>query len=280
VLEYQTSLSFSKFELNDTAHFSRYHEVSITNSGDKAVTYKFTLQPAGGFNAQSSYASYLAALYEIVPLRMVPKASFPSGTFTVGAGETKKAQINFNPPAGLDESQLPVYSGKVLVSGSNGEELSIPYFGAGFDLKKSMRRGLFSDTTPYQVSGANRDDISIYHTYDFNLSWYGQSFPKIYADFKWGTKQLRFDLFEPGWKESQWAYPPVAGEGGYVGSATYYVDSDAYWAFDPSFMDKEDVIAFPLTDLVRTSWWTYHSQAFWWFGKLANGTYIAPGNYT
>ncbi|KAB5586270.1 subtilisin-like serine protease [Coniochaeta sp. 2T2.1] len=280
VLDYKASLAFDKFELNDTAHFSRYHEVSITNSGDKPVTYKFTLQPAGGFNGQSSYPSYLSVSYELVPLSIVPKVSFPSGAFTVQPGQSKTAQINFNPPAGLDESQLPIYSGKVLISGSNGEELSIPYFGAGFDLKKAMRRNLFSDTTPYQVSGPNRDDIGSYHTYNFDLSWEAQSFPKIYADFKWGAKQLRFDIFQPGYKESQWKYPPVVGEAGYVGSATYFVDSDSYWAFDPSFMDKEAVIPFPLSYLPRTSTWSYYSQAFWWFGKLANGSYIAPGDYT
>lgn len=279
VLNYQTSLSFSKFELNDTAHFSRYHEASITNTGDKPITYKFTLQPAGGFNAQSSNPSFISAFYELVPLTMVPKVSLPS-TFTLKPGETKKAQFNFNLPTGLDESLLPIYSGKILISGSNGEELSIPYFGAGFDLKKSMRRNLFSDTTPYQVSGPNRDDIQYYHTYNFDLSWSIQSFPKIYAEFIWGTKQLRFDLYEPGWKESQWKYPPVVGQAGYVGAATYYLNSDASWAFDPESMDKEAVIPFPLTNLVRTSNWNYYSQGFWWFGKLANGTYIAPGNYT
>jgi hypothetical protein len=273
-------LTFDKFHLNDTGHFSRFHEVLITNNGDKAVTYKFTVQPAGGFNAQSSYPSFISVFYELVPLSIAPKVSLPSGTFTVKPGESKKAQINFNPPTGLDESQLPVYSGKILISGSNAEELSIPYLGAGFDLKKSMRRHLFSDTTPFQVAGPNRDDIQYYHTYDFNLTWFAQSFPKIIAEFKWGTKQLRFDIFEPTYKESQWKYPPVVGEAGYVGSATYFLDSGSAWAFDPSYMDKENVVSFPLTDLFRTSTLNYQSQAFWWFGKLANGSYIAPGNYT
>lgn len=280
VLTSETSLSFDKFELNDTAHFSRYHEAQITNNGNKPVTYTFTLQPAGGFNAQSSYPSYLSVFYELVPLQIVPKVSFPSGTFTVKPGETKKAQFNFNPPTGLDETQLPFYSGKILISGSNGDQASIPYFGAGFDLKNKMRRAIFADTTPYSLSGPNRDDIQYYHTYNFDLSWTVQSFPKIYAEFKWGVKELRFDLFAPGWKESQWKYPPIVGQAGYVGSATYFVDSDSYWAFDPDTMDKEAVIPFPLTNIFRTTTWNWYSQGYWWFGKLANGTYIAPGNYT
>ncbi len=280
VLSSETSLSFDKFELNDTAHFSRYHSVDITNNGNKAVTYTFSLQPAGGFNTQGFNPSYLAYALEVNPISIVPPVSFPQGTFTVQPGQTKTAHINFNPPSGVDPTLLAVYSGKVLISGSNGDELSIPYMGAAFDLKNSIRRNLFSDTTPYQVSGVNRENIDTYHTYNFDLSWFVQSFPKVYADFKWGTKQLRWDLFEPGWKEIHWTYPPVVGENGYIGSATYFLDSDGNWGFDPSFMDKEKTIPFPLTNLVRTSTWNYYSQAFWWFGKLANGTYIAPGNYT
>ncbi|KAK3372949.1 subtilisin-like serine protease, partial [Lasiosphaeria ovina] len=282
VLTSTTSLAFDKFALNDTAHFSRYHDVFITNSGNKPVTYKFSLQPAGAFNVQSpNYPSYLAVFYELEPFSLVPSVSFPSGTFTVGAGQTKRAQINFDIPKGFDASSWPVYSGKVLVSGSNGDELSIPYAGAAFDLKNSLRRQMFADGTPFQVSGPNRDDISIYHTYDFNLSWSAQSFPKVYADFKFGPRELRWDIFEAGWREARWnTYPPVPGKNGFVGSATYWLESDSYWAFDPDTMDKELTVPFPLTLLTRTSTWSWYDQGFWWFGKLANGSYIAPGNYT
>lgn len=44
----------------------------------------------------------------------------------------KYRRITFTAPTGLDATKLPVYSGKVLVSGSNGEELGIPYFGELF----------------------------------------------------------------------------------------------------------------------------------------------------
>ncbi len=37
---------------------------------------------------------------------------------------------------------MPHYGGKVLIAGSNGEELSIPYSGAAFDLKSSLRQRL------------------------------------------------------------------------------------------------------------------------------------------
>lgn len=76
------------------------------------------------------------------------------------------------------------------------------------------------------------------------------------------------------WDESYWSWPPIAGENGYIGSATSMRDADMYWFYDPDLMDQDDTVAFPLMRIERG----FHS--FWWFGKLANGTRIAPGNYT
>ncbi len=98
VLNYNTSLSYAKFALNDTHHFERYHKVDITNSGDKPVTYKFQLQDAAGFEAWQPYDDFYygtprpKVLDELTPVKMVPKVSFPGGTFTVKPGETKQAQ--------------------------------------------------------------------------------------------------------------------------------------------------------------------------------------------
>ncbi|KAK3988980.1 subtilisin-like serine protease, partial [Cladorrhinum sp. PSN332] len=283
VLEYSTSLSFSKFALNDTAHFERYHEILITNNDNKPVEYKFSLQPAGTFNAQSpTYSSFLSAYYELEPYSFIPNVKLPF-PLTIPPGQIRKVQVSFEPPSSgtLDTSKLPIYSGKILISSSTSEELSIPYFGAGFSLKSSLRNQMFVESTPYQVSGPNRDDISIYHTYDFNLSWTAQSFPKVYAAFKWGPKQVRWDIYEDGWKEHRWKYPPaVGGNNGYVGSVAYWVDSDFYWGFDEESMDKEDVVSFPVGRLSRTSSWSRFNRGFWWFGKLGNGSYIREGNYT
>ncbi|TPX09905.1 uncharacterized protein E0L32_008927 [Thyridium curvatum] len=280
VLNYTTSLRFEPFALNDTAHFSRYHKVDITNGGTKPVTYTFSLQPAGGLDTQSVIPSYLVYFLEMKPRAIVPKVSFPSGTFTVEPGETRTAQFNFAQPEGLDPKTLPLYSGKVLISGSNGEEFSVPYMGLGFSLKDEMRRAMFSDSSPRQMGGPNRDDIDIFHSYDFNLSWLIQDFPKVQVELKWGARELRWDFYEAGWKESHWQYPPVVGENGYIGSAAYWESSGSYWAFDPTTMDKEKTLPFPVVNTPRTSVWSFGEYSFWWFGKLANGSYISPGNYT
>lgn len=81
-------------------------------------------------------------------------------------------------------------------------------------------------------------------------------------------------IFLQYWDEQLWALPTEPGLGTFVGSATTFRDSDMYWYFDPDRMDKEDTIPFPIMRVPRGF------ASYWWFGKLANGSYIAPGNYT
>ncbi|KAK8097110.1 peptidase S8/S53 domain-containing protein [Apiospora kogelbergensis] len=243
VLSYTTSLSFDKMELNDTAHFSRYHKIDITNAGPEPVTYRFSLQPWAGIDAQSPYYDdYIVDSQNLEPRDIVPSVSLPPGEFRVQPGKTRTAQLSFMYPE-YDPKKLGLYSGKVLISGSNKEELSVPY--------------------------------------DFNLSWNAQDFPKLKVGLSYGSQELRWDIFEKDWHEYNWQYPPVLGQtSGYIGSAAIYAHSGQSWAFDPASEDKEDTIPLPMFDLIRGDMPTYqNAYSLWWFGKLANGTYIAPGDY-
>lgn len=58
----------------------------------------------------------------------------------------KYHRVTFTVPTGLDATKLPVYSGKVLISGSNGEELGIPYFGE-FVLNQFVTETIRTDDT-------------------------------------------------------------------------------------------------------------------------------------
>ncbi|KAK5651948.1 hypothetical protein OQA88_11490 [Cercophora sp. LCS_1] len=280
VLEATTSLTYEKFALNDTANFRPNHEVSITNKGKEVVTYKFSLQPFGAFSGQSTeLEGVLAEATELRPFALAPSVDLPS-EITVEPGETKKVAVKFSLPQsqGLNTTKLPFYSGRVLVSGSNGETLGIPYLGAAFDLKAEMKNKLWYKGYPVQMSGRGYDDIDDFHTYDFNLT--SQNFPKVYTATKWGVKELRWDLFESGWTEDKWTYPPVPGKNGYIGSATYYAKLESGITFNPKSMDANQTSPFPVPFLPRTSAYGWFDRPFWWMGKLANGSYIAPGNYT
>lgn len=105
-----------------------------------------------------------------------------------------------------------------------------------------------------------------------------QDFPYLETEIAFPTTELRRDIFEPTWTESDWVYPPVVGEKGYVGAATHYPHSMFQWQFDPSVEDASNVISFPLTN-VRRSLGNEGPYDYWWLGGLANGTQLGPGKY-
>lgn len=54
---------------------------------------------------------------------------------------------------------IPLYSGKIIITSSLGEELAIPYMGLASNLEQDMK-GQFQDGYPYVVSGLDNVDIS------------------------------------------------------------------------------------------------------------------------
>lgn len=92
VLNYTSTLSTTKFNLNDTANFAPRHSVDITNKGAVDVTYTFSLQPAAGIEAAAADGNGLAPRNQLQPIKMVPTVQFPAGTFKLKAGETKRAE--------------------------------------------------------------------------------------------------------------------------------------------------------------------------------------------
>ncbi|KAK2031947.1 serine endopeptidase [Colletotrichum zoysiae] len=275
----KTSLSFEKFALNDTGSFNQHHKIEITNDGEQKVTYTFTLEPAGGFLAQGRTSGRLGDILDVKPMSLVPTVIFPSGVFLVNPGETRKAEFSFTAPKADDETKLPIYSGKVVITGSNGENVAVPYMGTACDLKMQMKSKMFPPNYPVQRSGPGGQDVDSYNTYAFNTSRAAQDFPKVSTQFKWGTKELRWDIFEADYQETDWMYPPVEGRNGYIGAATSSAFASSSLNFDPATMDKEKVSSFPIQGIERTTTWSELTDRFWWLGKLANGSYIAPGKY-
>ncbi|ROW15601.1 hypothetical protein VPNG_02185 [Cytospora leucostoma] len=273
VLGFTTSLSYAKFELNDTQHFSRQHSVKITNGADVEATYTYDLQGGAGFETWSPDDDTLLDFVELAPISAVPSVSYPAAV-TLGPGETRTVDFNFEYPSGLDN--LPLYSGKVLVNSSLGESLAIPYLGLAASLEETIN-DQWETGYPYSVSGLSATNSSAKSSYTFNLSTSSQDFPKMYARTQWGTKELRWDVFAADWTEREWVYPPVIGSNAYTGSATYWLYSGEVTVYDSS-QYPNDTVAFPISDEPRSSIEDDDLQ-FWWFGGLANGSQIAPGSY-
>ncbi|ETS72929.1 hypothetical protein PFICI_15321 [Pestalotiopsis fici W106-1] len=284
LFNYTTELSFEgrKFELNDTAHFVGTHSVDITNTGSEAVTYEFSLQPAGGYESwtplppgSTEYAVPGFELYAYVtPEEMIPDVILPQA-LTIGPGDTATAEFTFTQPQGLNSSNIPVYSGKVLVSGNNGEELGVPYFGVGSDLKSEISHVFdYGKLYPYMTSGIYNTKIDVKSNFTFNLSYSSQDFPKLFSMLVWGSEELRWDIFDGDYIESDWAYPPVPGQNHFVGSATSWNGTDASSWFDPATNSEDDIFSFPLYAVPRDTQGIYY-----WLGRYANGTQAQPGSY-
>jgi hypothetical protein len=61
-------------------------------------------------------------------------------------------------PAGLDEKKLPVYSGNILVSSTNSEQLSIPYLGVAASIQETFRNRFYPR---FPVATSTNDMTSI-----------------------------------------------------------------------------------------------------------------------
>lgn len=286
VLTYDTDLSLARFALNDTRHFSRYHKVDITNNGDSLIEYTFSQEAFGGLpvmnNNEDDWATPRPAWIEELltrPVQLVPSISFPRSGFTVQPGQTKTAQFNFDYPKNATAKDLPIYSGKVLIHGSNGDELSIPYLGLAADLKKDNEL-MYQYPIGLPIITSTREDIPISSkaNFTFDLSLEAQDFPRAHARLQLATRELRWDIFETAWKERDWKYPPVVGKDGYIGAVTGWADAGWNNVFDPETADADNLVTTPLLNVPR-SVTGRRGVDLWWLGKLANGTTLAPGDY-
>ncbi|KAK1540734.1 subtilase [Colletotrichum paranaense] len=282
VLDYRTELSYAKFALNDTTNFRALHSLMITNNCTGPITYSFCVETAGTYEVLGDRDNIkVGPQYTgLVPLAtpLVPNVTFPK-ELTVGPGETREAKFTFEHPKGGNHSAMPLYSGKIRIHGSNGEQLSVPYMGIASDLRKTFKK-MFVDEYPYINSGTD-DTPMVYKTnFSFDLSLESQDFPKLYMNFRWGCSVLRWDIFGRGWEEKSWGtYPPVPGKGGFVGHAATWDNERHATVFDPDNDNEFDLIRGPLGELSREDY-NYAPWRAWWLGRFSDGSKIKPGNYT
>ncbi len=93
VLEYTTSLSFARFELNDTKHFQQSQKVDITNNADVDVIYTFGVLDSIGIEAWNPSQGRIARQEELTFIDgLNAGVNLPSGTFKVSPGETEIAE--------------------------------------------------------------------------------------------------------------------------------------------------------------------------------------------
>lgn len=65
---------------------------------------------------------------------------------------------------------------------------------------------------PHLQSGPNSIELAIKPNMTFNLTPTAQDFPRFDNWLIWGSRELRWDIFDADYTESDWKYPPVIGE--------------------------------------------------------------------
>ncbi|TLD15296.1 hypothetical protein PspLS_10770 [Pyricularia sp. CBS 133598] len=293
VLHGATTLDATKLNLNDTANFQGVHDVTITNNGAAAVSYSFALEPAAGFEILELHNVIVNSwgikqFSKLEPKQMVPDAQLPE-SFSLAPGESKKVTLAFSNPEskGWNATLIPAYSGKVIVAGDNGDQLSLPYMGIGSSLYENAK--VFRKDYPSSFSGdPTWYSIDQKPYYNFNLTKGGRQFPWIHTSFSWGVRELRWDIFESNWSESKWTYPLTPGANGFVDAVSHYTGpslsqegnfgAPPYNLSDPFYSSQ--MAPFPQRFLSRHSTFNPGEQKYWWMGKMANGSQITPGNYT
>ncbi|RTE77920.1 hypothetical protein BHE90_007555, partial [Fusarium euwallaceae] len=252
-----TSVSPANLNLNDTVHFNPSHEVVLTNSNDETVTYQvtheagITIHTKGNGDAWvSNEPAYSSDEGEVATV------SLSDNTFTLGAGESATLRLEFVEPASVSASYLPVYGGRILFGGSNGEVVSVTYMGSIYASDTwEMHRGV-----PMWLSGYGG---LMEEGHEYSLETDSDVF-QPYFNILWSTREIGFDFVTRDWEPSDWVYPPVAGKNNWIGSVRTR----------PSGLNDE-IINFPLVNYPRVSGAFYVATQ----GYFANGSSIPDGEY-
>ncbi|RFU29535.1 hypothetical protein B7463_g6801, partial [Scytalidium lignicola] len=285
VVKGSTTVNVPRINLNDTANFVAKHTIQISNHGLLPAIYKLSVESAGGFYAlppasQDGMSPFSSVIEQ--PVVMTPKVKFPS-LITTLPGLPISVDLTFTPPQGVDESRLPIYSGKIVISGTNGDIVAIPYLGAATSLKSI---DMFATTWPelgqsitIQFS-LGQNNIPGGTSMSFVNTAFVKNFPALEWIIKYGSEELRWDIYKAGWTEDLWTYPPVVGEKGYLGSATFYSDSDfgGGGVLHPTPpLSFNNTSPFPVTQVEHSIAGGFTTAL--WIGNFANGTQIGNGQY-
>lgn len=198
-----TELSISSLSFNDTDHIIREQSFAIANNGNETVTY--TLRGA------AAAAGYTLNDNSIYPSVFPNQLLFDSASLTfsvdnpliIPAGQRKIVSVTLTPPVDLDPRKLPVYSGYVVINGSDSSALSIPYVGVVGSLKSAAIMGREATYMTSSRSGPNATSIAAGRTFllpppgrsnDTRFAPNITDYPVLQYSLAMGSPMLRVDV--------------------------------------------------------------------------------------
>ena len=187
-----TILSRPSIAFNDTDH-TVPQTLTISNTGSEEVTYELGVRNAATVFLLRAKLDFPRSFPGELRPRAPGKIRFSDGTVTVPAGGKVDIEVSAEAPSCLDPARVPIYSGWVVLSASNGDLLQIPFHGAGGSLKSTdvIDRTNTKLTTLYSLGGVEVED-----GHEFLLSKNGSStdLPTMLVSLGLGSRILRLDV--------------------------------------------------------------------------------------
>ncbi|KAI0043794.1 pyrolysin [Auriscalpium vulgare] len=266
----ETLVSPGELVLNDTANYKGDQSFTVKNTGNDTKQYTLTHVPAG--TALTVQSGAIFPVDGPVPLTAdAATVSLSTANFTLGPGDTQTVNAKITPPAGVDASTFPVFSGFIRVQTAT-ETTHVSYLGLAAALKDARVVDNTNTTLGFALPTLI-DSTGNPQTAPTNYTFNGTDFPVGVLRLAFGTQLLRFDLVEPDVTVSS--------------SSAVRRDSDTasgrnVFSFPHDAPDAPADVAIvgPLLEvdfLPRNPNGTYSSVAF--TDSFANGSSIPNGNY-
>jgi hypothetical protein len=130
-----TVIDVANLAFNDTAHFVKEANFTITNRGSSEITYNFDYVNAATAYTLPDDGSTQPQTFPPDLVTSGATVQLSSGSVSVAAGKSEVVIVTLALPKDLTTARIPVYSGFITIKGSNGDSLNLPYAGVASSLK-------------------------------------------------------------------------------------------------------------------------------------------------
>jgi hypothetical protein len=130
-----TVIDVANLAFNDTAHFVKEANFTITNRGSSEITYNFDYVNAATAYTLPDDGSTQPQTFPPDLVTSGATVQLSSGSVSVAAGKSEVVIVTLSLPKDLTTARIPVYSGFITLKGSNGDSLQVPYAGVASSLK-------------------------------------------------------------------------------------------------------------------------------------------------
>ncbi|CAH7671260.1 peptidase S8/S53 domain-containing protein [Phakopsora pachyrhizi] len=190
-----TIVSAYSLSLNDSSNFQGNQQITIQNNANQTILYQMEHLPAGTALTFTDNLN-LPNPWPVPLTNQSCEVSFSVKKFSLGAGESKRVRVIFYPPKGLDEKNVPVYSGFIYFKADTDcESHTVSYYGVGAVLnqRKTFDYG-FGYKEDYQLPALLSLKTSLPAEEEQTFTMVEQDIPAIEYRLAFGTPLLLFHL--------------------------------------------------------------------------------------